>query len=101
MSESSTRTYRQTDAKQLLHDLFGCRRFGTKGLRCLRANIELEVKKDDKLVSEIVEVELWEQNPRTTSEYAKRARNGERIAWGFQNHDYKVMVSDTDGIVRL
>ena len=42
-----------------------------------------------------------EQNPKKTTKYAKRAKLGERIAWGFVNGAYTFRVSDTEGFVKL
>jgi len=42
-----------------------------------------------------------EQNPNKSSRFAVRARNGERIAWGFVNGNYTFRVSDTEGFIIL
>lgn len=89
MSDQSSKDYKRSEAKRILYDLFGSRRVGAKGLRKLRAQIEGTA------------VELWEQNTRKTSQYAERARNGERIAWMFRNGEFYGRVSDTEGVVIL
>jgi len=48
-----------------------------------------------------VDVHFVEQNPKKSSRYARRARKGERIAWGFVDGQYTLRVSDTEGIVVL
>ena len=87
MSDVSTKVYTKEQAKELLYDLFGCRRIGTKGLRKLRANIEGTM------------LDIWEQNPRKNSEFAQRAREGARIAWIFKDNNFHGRVSDSEGII--
>jgi len=49
-----------------------------------------------------VSYNFTEQNTEKNSSFALRARNGERIAWGFdENGDYAIRVSELEGVVWL
>jgi hypothetical protein len=76
-------------SQTILDRLFAQAPTGSKNLRKLP--IELDG----------VDIELWEQNPGTGSEFAARARQGERIAWGFVKSVYYCRISDSEGIVIL
>jgi hypothetical protein len=76
-------------ALELLNQLWE-QKPGSNGLRSLRLTIRLN---NDK----VIEAKLWEQNPRKSSQYAARARDGERLAWIIGNDNvFYALVTESD-----
>ena len=76
-------------SKEVLDRLFATMPKGKKNLRMMTMKIRNR------------EVLVVEQNPNKGSEYAARARQGERIAWAFHEDKYWARIAETEGIVYL
>ena len=65
---------------------------GANGLRSLPVTIELDNNRT-------INARLWEQNPNKSSQYAARARAGERLAWIIGDNIFYALVTE-QGIER-
>ena len=76
-------------SKEILDKLFAQSPRGRKNLRMMNMKIRNR------------NVFVVEQNQTKSSDYARRARAGERIAWVFHDDKYWARVSETEGIIYL
>ena len=93
MKSEHDKIYEQDNPGELLQDIFAEQK-GENGLRCKVVAVR---NSEGKLWI----IKFYEQNIRTRSQYAVRAKKGEKIAWGFQKGQYFCRVSETEGFVML
>lgn len=93
----SKELYTTEECTALLDDLFECSRFGNNKLRRMDTVIDVGTVNHPQFHA----IRIYEQNQKKNTDFAKRARAGERIAWAFKNGKFFMRFSDSEGAVRL